>query len=111
MNIIRRNPRRTLASGASVFNPNGAVLRIVEAENTTIAAVFGDTRTERQRRAAQIVSDHVAVPRLVEALEAAMKVVSDRAAGGRMLTTACEADEVWKRCDDALALTTLRRSG
>jgi hypothetical protein len=55
----------------------------------------------------QIVSSRTRaalVPGLVEVLELAMKVVSDRAAGGRMLTTADEASAIFDKCDAALAL-------
>jgi hypothetical protein len=57
--------------------------------------------------AAQIVADHNAVKVLVGALEAAMRIVSDRAAGGRMLTTADEADKTWKLCQAAITAARL----
>jgi hypothetical protein len=62
-----------------VVNRDGAVIRIVEAENDTIATVTGDTRAERQRKAARIVSDHTlaaSVPKLVEALKSARMYIS-----------------------------------
>lgn len=40
---------------------------------------------------------------LVKALEAAQRIVSDRAVGGRMLTTREEASTIWDQCRDALA--------
>lgn len=40
--------------------------------------------------------------KLVVILKEAMKIVSDRAAGGRMLTTAEEASAVWNRCAKAI---------
>lgn len=39
---------------------------------------------------------------LIVALKEAMKVVSDRAAGGRMLTTAEEASGIWDKCAKAI---------
>lgn len=52
-----------------IVNPDGVVVRIVAGENDTIATVFGDTRAERQEKAAQIIRDHNSVPLLVIALE------------------------------------------
>lgn len=40
--------------------------------------------------------------KLIEVLKEAMKVVSDRAAGGRMVTTTEEASEIWGRCAKAI---------
>lgn len=48
-------------------------------------------------------TERIAVLR--KALEDAMPVVSDRAAGGRMLTTVAEAETIWKRCNRALDAT------
>lgn len=42
------------------------------------------------------------VNELVRALDSANKIVADRAAGGRMITTQSEAEEVWGRCDRAI---------
>jgi hypothetical protein len=55
-----------------IVNPDGAVVRIVAGENDTITTVTGETRAERQLKAAQIISNHkqaAAVPKLVEALQ------------------------------------------
>jgi len=59
-------------------------------------------RARTVQDAARIVHDHNAIPQLVAALDAAMKVVSDRAAGGRMLTTTEQADQIWQQCDEAI---------
>lgn len=40
--------------------------------------------------------------RLIEALKEAMKVVSDRAAGGRMVTSTETASEIWEKCAKAI---------
>lgn len=40
--------------------------------------------------------------RLITALKEAMKVVSDRAAGGRMITTTEQASDIWGRCAKAI---------
>lgn len=66
-------------------------------------------RGEIQVLMQSVVSDHNAIPKLVAVLESAMKVVSDRAAGGRMLTTADKASAVFEKCNAALALVKGRR--
>lgn len=59
--------------------------------------------------ALQVAADQAAVPRLVDALKAAMRVVSDKAAGGLVPTTAREADEIWEQCARAIYDVTTER--
>lgn len=68
---------------------------------------MGSGSREAEELARRVVEAHNAaaatVPVLVEALKAAQKIVSDRAAGGRMITTSDEASAVYDQVDAALA--------